>query len=128
MPNFKRVAVWTFSLAFLAACAATTYNPVIDPQGVDMGRYNQDLAQCRALAEQVDAAEDAGTDALIGAGVGAAGGAALGALSGDPGLGAATGAVIGAFGGGGTGALNANQRQKNIINNCLRGRGYRVLG
>lgn len=111
----------------LAGCA-TTYTPVVDTKGVNMEKYQQDLNECRALADQVDAAESGGTDALIGAGVGAAGGAALGAIGGNAGIGAATGAVIGAFGGGGAGTLESKQRQKNIMNSCLRGRGYKVLG
>lgn len=111
----------------LAGCAST-YTPVVDPQQTDMTRYQKDLAECRTLAEQIPAAENAATDAVIGGGVGAALGAALGAISGNPATGAATGAAIGGFGGGGAGALNSMDRQKKIINNCLTGRGYRILG
>lgn len=127
MIKSRFVPFFVLSVLALAACA-TTYTPVVDTKGVDMTKYQQDLNECRALADQVDAVEDGATDAAIGAGVGAAGGAALGALSGDAGIGAATGAIIGAFGGGGAGAVNAKERQKNIMNNCLRGRGYKVLG
>jgi len=111
----------------LTGCA-TAYTPVIDTKGIDMVKYQQDLSECRALSDQVDAAEDGATDALIGAGIGAAAGAALGAISGDAGIGAATGATLGAFGGGGAGTMNALDRKKNIMNNCLSGRGYKVLG
>lgn len=118
----------TLALAFFLTGCASTYQPVVDTKGIDMMRYQQDLAECRALAEQVNVAGDAATDTAIGAGVGAAGGAALGALSGDAGIGAATGAIIGAFGGGGVGTAGGIERQKKIINNCLIGRGYKVLG
>lgn len=128
MSPLKRVSLLTAALLVLAACAAQTYQPVIDPKGVDMGKYQKDLAECRALADQVDAAGDTAQNALIGAGVGAAGGAALGAISGSAGIGAATGAVLGAFGAGGASGLSKNERQKSIIDNCLRGRGYRTLG
>jgi len=128
MLNLKRISLLAVAGFALAACAAQNYQPVIDPYGVDMGRYQADLASCRALAEQVDATGDTAENALIGAGVGAAGGAALGALSGDAGIGAATGAVIGAFGAGGASGIEKNQRQKTIINNCLKGRGYKILG
>lgn len=123
-------ASFVFSLAalFLLTACASQYTPVIDPQGVDMGRYEQDLAACRAISEQVDTTTDAATNAAIGAGVAAAGGAALGAISGNAGSGAAIGAIVGALGGGGGTALEDEQRKETIINNCLRGRGYRILG
>ncbi len=128
MFRFSRSFLIGFSVLALAACAAQTYQPVIDPKGVDMGKYQEDLRECRALAEQVDASGDTAQNALIGAGVGAAGGAALGAISGDAGIGAATGAVLGAFGAGGASGIEKNERQKHIIDNCLRGRGYKTLG
>lgn len=124
---FHRFSLLTALAFVLAACAAQTYQPVIDPKGVDMGKYEQDLQECRALAQQVDAAGDTAQNALLGAGVGAAGGAALGALSGDAGIGAATGAVLGAFGAGGASGIQKNEKQKQIIDNCLKGRGYRPL-
>lgn len=117
-----------FAVTLLLAGCASNYTPVVDPKGVDMGRYNQDLAECRALSEQVDTSKDTATNSAIGAGVGAAAGAALGALSGDAGVGAATGAILGGFGGGGGTALESEQRKKTILNNCLTGRGYRILG
>ena len=114
-------------LGTLAACA-TTYQPIIDTKGLDIQKYNQDLAECRVLADQVDVVEDGATDALIGAGFGAAAGAALGALTGNAGMGAATGAAVGGFGGGGAGALTSSQRKQKVLNNCLTSRGYKILG
>ncbi|MFA6279280.1 MAG: glycine zipper domain-containing protein [Bdellovibrionales bacterium] len=116
------------AVSVLLAGCATTYTPVVDTKGIDAVKYQQDLGECRALSDQVDAAENGATDALIGAGVGAAAGAALGAISGNAGMGAATGATIGAFGGGGAGTMSSLDRKKNIMNNCLKGRGYKVLG
>lgn len=125
--KYVGLSVLTAMLA-LAGCATANYTPVVDTKGIDMMKYQQDLKECRALADQVDAVESGATDTLIGAGIGAAAGAALGAISGAPATGAATGAVIGGFGGGGAGTVNSLERQKNIMNNCLTGRGYKVLG
>lgn len=124
--NIKQILAMTGCFA-LCACASA-YTPVVDPKGTDMAHYQQDLAECRAVSEQVDTAGDSAVNGAIGAGVGAAAGAALGALSGDSGIGAATGAILGGFGGSGGTALESEQRKKKIINNCLTGRGYRILG
>lgn len=111
----------------LSACA-TTYTPVVDTKGINQAKYQQDLNECRALSDQIDAVGEGATDTLIGAGIGAAAGAALGAITGAPATGAATGAVIGGFGGGGVSAADSMTRKRQIMNNCLTGRGYKVLG
>jgi hypothetical protein len=110
----------------IAACAST-YQPIVDTRGVDPYRYQQDLADCRSYADQVNPAQDAGVGALLGAAGGAALGAASGAVFGSPATGAAAGAAVGGIGGGGYGGLSAAERQKKVINNCLRERGYKVL-
>lgn len=115
------------SFGLLLVGCASTYQPIVDMKGVDNARYQQDLSECRQYAGQVDVAEDTATDTLIGAGIGAALGAAVGAIGGDPGTGAAIGATAGGIGGGASGGMSSAQRQKSIINNCLAGRGYRVL-
>lgn len=123
----KRYA-WLAGLMLVAACAAETYQPVVDLKGSDAGKYQQDLAECRSLASQVDVAGDSATNALIGAGVGAALGAALGAVTGAPAAGAALGAGAGGIGAGAGTGVSKNERQKKIIDNCLSRRGYNVLG
>jgi hypothetical protein len=127
MTKKTNIFMWAALLLLVAGCA-TTYTPVVDTKGLDQQKFQQDMAECRMLADQVNVTEDGVTDGLIGAGFGAAAGAALGALSGNAGMGAATGSVVGAFGAGGTGAVSAAQRQKTIMNNCLTGRGYKILG
>ena len=115
------------ALLSLGACASTTYNPVVDLRGADGGRYQQDLAECRKLSEQVDVVGDSAVNTAVGAGVGAGLGAALGAVVGVPGAGAAMGAAVGGIGTGSGSAISKNERVKQVINNCLARRGYNVL-
>jgi hypothetical protein len=88
-----------------------------------MAKYETDLVECRQVAEQ---APGAGT----GAAVGAAGGYALGQVlarttgrAGTANEAGRGGAVLGAAGGAGAGAKNKRQ----IIKNCMTGRGHAVL-
>lgn len=126
--NIKRIAPLTLSLGLLLSACASSYQPVVDFNGVDRYQYEADLSECRVIADQIDSTEEAGTSTLIGTGIGAAMGAALGAIAGDPGTGAAMGATAGGLGGGVKGAGQAENRKKTIINNCLTNRGYAVLG
>lgn len=121
-----RPGVVLIALAVLVAggCAS---DPIVDMKGVDGTKYQQDLAECRQYADQVDVASGAGTGALLGAGAGAAVGAVVGAITGAPGTGAAIGAAgggtSGLFGGGASGY----SKKERVVRNCLRGRGYSVL-
>lgn len=108
-------------LALLSGCA--THVPVIDTKGVDMNAYTTDLGECQKYAEQINPAANAAGGAAAGAIFGALLGAAIG------GRGAAGyGAGIGAAQGTGYGAAGGAGKQIAIINNCMSGRGYRVLG
>lgn len=118
-----------FALAlaiFISACAAT-YQPVVDMKGVDHFKYQQDLSECRSYADRINPLEDLGVGTLLGAAGGAALGAATGAAIGSPATGAAMGAAAGGIGGASYGGLSAAERQKTIIKNCLKQRGYKVL-
>ena len=105
--------------AVLAACAS---EPIIDPKGVNTVQYRQDLADCRAIADQVAVGKQAAGSAVAGAVVGAAVGAAVG-NSDTAQRAAGAGAAVGAAKGTGRG-LNERER---VVRNCLRGRGYNVL-
>lgn len=108
------------SVALLAGCAS--YRPIVDTRGVDMNRYETDLAGCQQYADQVSPAGHA----LVGAAAGAGLAAILAAVSGgriDSGSSARMSGVLGAAAGGGHGA----EAQVNVIRNCMRGRGYSVL-
>ena len=97
-------------------------NIIIDPKGVNMTQYNQDLNECTALAEQVNVGGQTAGRALAGAAVGAAIGAAIG--NSDT---AQRGAGAGAVAGGARGADQATTEKEVVVRNCLRNRGYSVL-
>ncbi len=100
----------------LAGCSSTS-GPIIDTKGVNMARYQQDLEDCEGYAEQVHIEEGVAKGAVAGAAVGGATGAVLERSS--AGVGAITGAARSA---------QIGEREKTrVVNNCLRGRGYRVL-
>ena len=103
-----------------SACA---HEPIIDRRGIDEARYEQDLAECRAYAEEVNTAEETAKGGAVGAAVGGV----LGAVIGDRGT-AGRGAGIGATTGGTRGFSEAEQRKQRVLYRCMAGRGYRVLG
>lgn len=107
-------------ILILSGCASQRV--IIDKEGVDMSRYEQDLAACRAYAEEVPVGEEVGKGAAGGAVIGGVVGAILGGRRGAETLGG-VGAVTGATRGGGSAAQEKDQ----VVKNCLRGRGYRVL-
>ena len=114
-----RLLVAAMCTALLAACAS---DPIIDPKGVNTAQYRKDLAECEAIADQVDVGKQAAGSAVAGAVVGAAVGAAVG-NSDTAQRAAGAGATVGAAKGTGRG-LSERQR---VVRNCLRGRGYNVL-
>jgi len=103
----------------LAGCSGAS-GPIIDTKGVDMAQYQRDLAECQAYAAQVST----GSAVAKGAAGGAAVGAAIGAIAGG---GAGKGAGIGAVTGGAQSARISDREKSQVVSNCLRGRGYRVL-
>jgi hypothetical protein len=108
----------------VAGCASTPGKPVVDMKGVNPYQYEQDLEECSIYADEVNVAGKAVGGAAAGAAVGAAVGAIWDGQDGNsPERGAATGAVLGGAGGIGSGATERSQ----VVKNCLRGRGYRVL-
>ena len=115
----SKTSVLLMLTAALAACAS---DPIIDPKGVNTAQYNQDLAECRVLADQVATGKQAAGGAAAGAVVGAVVGAAVG-NSDTAQRAAGAGATLGAAKGTGR-AMNERER---VVRNCLRGRGYNVL-
>ncbi len=108
-------------ISLSAACATRNRSGVvIDPEGVDMYRYQRDLSECQQISRQVD--QKAAGGAIGGAVVGGV----IGAIVGDRTT-AARSAGVGAVAGGVGGAGSTRQERQLVVKNCLRNRGYRVL-
>lgn len=106
-----------------------SYEPIVD-QGdphFDYYQYYKDLDECRAYAKRISPANQAVGEALVGSAFGAAIGAILGSGYHDAGKSAGIGAGITGLTGAAHGAGSAIEKQKRIIDNCMRGRGYKVL-
>ena len=118
-----RLTTMMIALGGIAACAESGANhtPVLD--GPPKPGYAADLQSCRALAKnQKQFDQETAGAALLGAGAGAL----LGELDND---GDAVGGMIaGALAGGAAGAVNASERRKLTLLQCLKGRGHRVVG
>lgn len=116
----------------LGACTAQQrgYEPVVDiaASGRSYDEYRADLAQCQALAAQEDTARRAAVSTAAGAAAGAATGTLLGVIGGRPAHGLWQGAALGGLGGLGYGVWQGWAGQNRLVANCLRGRGYSVLG
>jgi len=115
----------------LSACASQTgWTPTVDSYNdPNAYRINQDMAECKQLASQASGGtvKETAIGAGVGGLVGAAGGAVVGAFTGNPAAGAAIGAAAGGFGGAAKQGFSAEERYKNAYNNCMSGRGHRVV-
>lgn len=109
-------------LIFIEMTGCASRKIIIDKEGVDMSRYEQDLDTCKQYAEEVDTGSQVGAGAVGGAVVGGAVGAILGGRRGAERL-AAVGGVTGAARGG----SSASHEKMQVTKNCLRNRGYKVL-
>jgi hypothetical protein len=112
-------------VGLIAACSnvGANYSPVIDgPVGPN---YSADLAQCQALAaSQAQVDGSTGVAAATGAGLGAASSVIINDNSDNLGRAAAVGAVAGLT----SNAIQKTQNRETIVRNCMRGRGYNVVG
>lgn len=124
MPN-RKLSLILPALLTVAACAdvGANYQPIVD--GPVSPNYNADLAQCQALARQ-QGTVDANT--ARSAAIGAAGVAGTKAIIDDSASDLGRAAVAGALVGAGASAISNTQKQQVIIRNCMRGRGYNVVG
>ncbi len=128
---YAKVSSALLATALIAGCASS-YTPVVDFQASTNTpeNFDQNLEACRNLAQQGSGAvEDAAVAGVGGAALGAATGAIAGAiLGGGAGTGAAAGAAIGGTAGTVGGAAQGVSDEKQMVRNCLRGRGYSVIG
>jgi hypothetical protein len=95
---------------------------IFDTKGVDMPSYTADLQECQTYAAQVPVGEEVAKGAVRGGAVWGA----IGAIFGNS-RSAARGAGAGAVAGGAQGGAQAEREQRQVVKNCLRGRGYKVL-
>ncbi|MBK0327385.1 glycine zipper family protein [Rhodobacteraceae bacterium F11138] len=112
-------------IALVAACAnsGANYTPVID--GPVSANYNADLASCQSLAASQPAFDGSSAGAAAaGAGLGAASSVIWNDNSDNLGEAAAIGAVAGLT----SNAIKKNQNKESIVKNCMRNRGYNVVG
>lgn len=117
----KKALLLSLSILSVVACT-TTDEIIIDRKGVDEAKYQADLAECQGYSTEVQTGQKAAKGAASGAVVGGLLGAAVG-NSRDAQRGAGAGAVTGAAKG-----VSSGERDKvQVVKQCLRGRGYRVL-
>ena len=113
----KKVAIVIIVLV-VAGCQSHP-QPIIDTKGVNMANYEADLADCQVYADQVHIEQGVAKGAVAGGVVGGA----TGAVFGNAGKGAGVGAISGA-----ARSAQIGEREKSqVLKNCLRGRGYRIL-
>jgi uncharacterized protein YcfJ len=124
------------SSLILSSCATqSSWAPTVDTYNNENAyRLEQDLEDCRQLADRASegtgAVQKTATGTFIGGLVGALSGAVLGAISGNAGRGAAYGAASGAIGGGireGLSGSSSENEFKRAYNNCIRNRGHHVV-
>jgi hypothetical protein len=115
----------------LVGCSGRGHRPIVDfpaSPGKTPTTYEQDLSDCQQYAESVSTGRSTATGAAGGAALGGLISGVVGAIVGsDFGNSVAAGAAAGGIGGGAGGAASAARTQEEIINNCMRGRGYSVL-
>lgn len=120
--NFRSFLIT--ALIFLAGCAGPDVRPIVDLKGKDKDQFEKDLKECQNYASNEKGALETGAKNAAGGGaIGGALGLVLGGNKTSIAQLAGAGAVIGA----GTGAYSGNKQQENIVKNCLKGRGYKVL-
>ena len=119
-------ALFALPLALVVSACANTganYTPVID--GAVGPNYNADLAACQQLAaSQPNLGSDTAATVATTTGVAAAGTAIVA----NEGNNVRDAAAIGAIAGLAAAGLEGQQNKEQIVRNCMRGRGYNVVG
>lgn len=110
----------------LTACAnMQPHNVLIDTKNVDMSAYQADLQECQAYAFNIQSTSGQhATQTALGTGLV---GAVLGGMLGNKST-SLWGTAIGAAEGYNAASAQDSGKVKEIVYNCLRGRGYSVLG
>ena len=118
----KRWSTGSLLLVSVLISACASNRVIVDTKGVDAAAYERDRSKCESYAAQVNTGGQVARSAGFGAAVGAAIAAIFG-NSGDVARGAGAGGVLG----GAKGAVKGDNEKEQVLRNCLRGRGYRVL-
>lgn len=122
--RLKQLTVIPITLLVLGCSnSGSNYSPIIDgPVGPN---YSNDLAQCQQLSQQQGILDEGsvGTAATT-AGVAGATSVIFNGNSDDLGEAVAAGAIAGLA----SDAVRNNQQREVVIRNCMRGRGYNVIG
>ncbi|MDA7965648.1 glycine zipper family protein [Ruegeria sp.] len=123
--QYRKFSLIIPAILSIGACTnvGANYQPIVDgPVGPN---YNADLAQCQALARSQPTLDSNTAGA---AAIGAAGAAGVKAIVDDSASDLGRTAVAGALVGAGASAISNTQNQEVIVRNCMRGRGYNVVG
>ncbi|MCV6584530.1 MAG: glycine zipper family protein [Marinibacterium sp.] len=122
----KPLRLAALPLVLLAAACSNSganYVPVID--GTPGPNFNVDLAECQQLAASQPALGP-GTGSTVATTTGVA--AAGAAITNNKGNNVLEAAAVGAVAGLGAAGLEGQREKERIIRNCMRGRGYKVVG
>lgn len=124
-PTIAKFSVF-MGVPLIAACTniGADYEPILD--GAPGPTYQADLAACQNLAATQDFDNEQTTATVAGAGLG--GLIAVADDDSDDMEEVAVAAAIGGAIGAGAGAAEVSQLRKEIITECLRGRGHNVVG
>ena len=110
----------------LAACDGYPTSRPLAVDGTRNASFGQDEIECRALAANYNPQKQAGA-----IGGGAVSGALIGGLtsaSGQGTEGALAGAAIGGLLGAAEGSYEEDEARRQVLINCMQGRGHRVIG
>ncbi|SPF81186.1 glycine zipper family protein [Pseudoprimorskyibacter insulae] len=112
-------------LIAVGACSdsGANYRPIVD--GTPSPAFSSDLQACQTLAINQYQGETAG-GAAIGAGIGAVAGLLDPDTSDEEGL--LGGLLVGGLTGAAATGIETNEKRKEIVIQCMRGRGHKVVG
>ena len=120
MQNLSKTVVALMGCVVIAGCADQPEEFIVD--GPRNAAFNRDLAECKQLSLQ----KEKGNSGAIGGAV--IGGLIGGVDSSEPLEGAIAGAVVGGLLGSAEDLADLDDAQRDIVFNCMRGRGHKIVG
>ena len=130
--RLKQLVIYTISLSIITACASKP-QIAVDPRTVaNQAKYEQDVNECTAVAENYDLTEGTAKTAIVGAAAG--GGAAAGVAAAVAGAifwpaipFIAGAALVTATGSGGVVKVKEADARETILADCMTERGYKTF-